>query len=289
MSLEQNLSEQAIPDVPYRFRNTRRLAKLAYHLACTSPLALWVMVFCYPQTDPKALPALPVQILWWTLCFCSPVGVILGAITFFQFCVGTLGARKMGVNYAIAALVVGSLATLSLLMGVPMLMSGRKANHHPSRSCLSNVKMLNTSLLIYAQDYDDHYLPVQAWNDAIWPYTKNTLLLSCPEESDEEKRPTYALNSRLRDTILNTVQAPEQTVTFFDSVPGNNLHGGMELLPNPSRHDKVQMIGFLDGHAKAIPTDRITGLLWTPQIKKKPEDSHLPGAINSTETVPTGK
>lgn len=55
-------------------------------------------------------------------------------------------------------------------------------------SCLSNVKQLNTSFVMYQSDYDDHFplgaygtvSGVTIWHDEINPYVKNKQIWLCP-------------------------------------------------------------------------------------------------------------
>lgn len=176
MSLEQNPAEPALQDEPTHFHavpRQRRLAKLAYRLAHLGPLAFLVMALCYPPANPNALPGLPVQILWWTLCLCSPIGAILGAGLLVPFYRGTLGSRRVGIVYAMGAVCVGGMASLALVVGLPTPTGLRRSNYLGSHtSCASNLKQLETALLMYAQDNDDHYPPAATWNEAQETYTK---------------------------------------------------------------------------------------------------------------------
>ena len=61
-------------------------------------------------------------------------------------------------------------------------------------SCLSNLKQLGTSILMYAQDYDEVYpqdgaitgdpvsQPPLTWPNRVMPYVKNTQLFKCPSD-----------------------------------------------------------------------------------------------------------
>jgi hypothetical protein len=258
------LPAQTDPSVRSFNPRLRWLAILSYRLACAGPLAFWVIALFYPPTDPRALPTPLVQGLCWWLCLCSPVGLLLGAALFFRFHTTTLGSRRMGINYTLAAIVVGALASLALLLGIPGLDGVRRFNHIGNRSCVSNLKQLNLALTMYAQDYDDHYPLANTWNDALQPYTKNPSLFNCSEAPDAEHRPTFAMNSHLKETVQSRIKFSDRTVTLFDSVAGVNLEGGRELFPDPPRHFGSQTVGFVDGHVKQIATDHLAELLWKP-------------------------
>lgn len=271
---------------PHSLSGQRRWAKLSYRLACVGPLALLLVAICVPHSDARTPPTLLEQIFWAASLGCSPMGVILGLVLFSRFRAGTLGARKMGVNYALAAIVVGVLATLSLAFEVPMISSIRHPHRYDASACSSNLRQIGVGLRMYVQDYDEYYPSTAAWNDDIEPYTKNKQALFCPSAPQEEQKPTYALNSQLLGISDSTLQDQEKTVTFFDSVPGKNLVGGRELLSSPARHYDGQNIGFVDGHVRWANKANLTELLWKPHVETQAEK--LLKDVNATsQTGPT--
>ena len=300
MSQKQTPSEATPQDVPseldtkFRFDpRLRRLGKLSYRLACAGPFALWVMALLYPPTNERALPALPIQALWWTLCLSAPCGAVLGAIALLLFRRQTLGHRKLNVSYAYAGLIVGVLASLSLLLDIPMMNGQREENHYGGAhrtSCLSNVKQLGLAFSMYLQDYDEHYPLPKAWNEGIYPYTKNTEILRCPY-AREEKLPTYAMNRGLKSVLSARIETAANTVMLFDSIPGKNLSGGRELLPDPPRHGKNDdnSIGFVDGHAKGVSQKNLSNLLWSPPLTIIPYAPDTPPGENSSSQESPGK
>jgi|GEM_PF-2265457 len=298
---EQQTSSEAMPDgVPsvldtkFRFApRLRRLAKISYRLACAGPFAFWVMALLYPQTNERALPALPIQALYWALCLSAPLGAALGAIALLLFRRQSLGHRKLNVSYAHAGLIVGVLASLSLLVGIPSLNGHRLENHYGNGGrrigCLSNIKQLGLGFAMYVQDYDEHYPLPKAWNESIFPYTKNTAILHCPY-APEESLPTYAMNRRLKSVLSARIETPANTVMLFDSIPGKNLSGGREVLPDPPRHrNGDNNIGFVDGHAKSVSQKNLSFLLWTPHLTTIPYAPDMPMDKTFSSQAPTGK
>jgi hypothetical protein len=300
MSESQTPSE-AVPqgtpsgfDAEFRFDpRLRRLAKLSYRLACAGPFAFWVMALLYPPTNERALPSLPIQAVWWILCLAAPCGAVLGAVALLLFRRQSLGHRKLNVSYASAGLIVGISASLSLLLGIPDLNSIRRENHYGGdrrTSCLSNVKQQGIAFLMYAQDYDGYYPLPQSWNEGVYPYTRNSTILHCPY-AEEENLPTYAMNHRLKSVLSARIETPERVVMLFDSIPGKNLSGGSELLPDPPRHGTGDhnSIGFVDGHAKSVSLKDLPGLLWTPHLTTIPYAPDPQTGANSFHQAPTGK
>lgn len=282
-------------DAEFRFDpRLRRLAKLSYRLACAGPFAFWVMALLYPPRDERALPSLPVQALWWILCLSAPCGAALGAVALLLFRRQSLGHRKLNVNYASAGLIVGIAGSLSLVLGIPALISIRLANHYGGGgqryACTSNVRQLGLGFLMYAQDYDEHYPLAQSWNEEVFPYIKNDTVFHCPYAS-EEKLPTYAMNRRLKSVLLPRIETQATTVLLFDSIPGKNLSGGRELLPNPPRHGTgdYNTIGFTDGHVKSISQKNLSDLLWTPHLTTIPYAPDTTQGENSSRQSPPGR
>jgi prepilin-type processing-associated H-X9-DG protein len=239
------------------------VAKRAYMLACLGPCAFWVLALDYPLPDLWAFPPTPRQLFFWLVCLCSPLGMLLGVFALLRIHLYSLSGAK----HAWAAIIVGSLASVALLYGTRNLLAVRL--EHPARvvSCLSNIKQLDLGMLMYAQDYDDHFPLPKSWNDGLMPYVKNEEVFRCPSESNRTL-PSYGMNWRLGKVKSSTLALPGRTVLLFDALPGKNQAGGQGLLPDPPRHPNAQNIGFADGHAKSVAEDQIEALRWKPTNSK---------------------
>jgi len=292
MSEEATLSGASTEGKDYRIDNDlryvpqqRRLAKLAYRLACAGPFAFLVMAMMYPKAT-HALPPLPVQALFWTLCLCSPCGAALGACALLLFRNRTLGYRRLSFGYAGAGLVVGVVASASLLFCLPTLDHMRRYNNAIQVNCESNVRQLALGVVMYLQDYDERYPLTNTWNDAITPYTRHESIFHCPsvEEEAEEKLPTYAMNRRLTALPADSIEQMD-IVMLFDSLPGKNLAGGTGLFPAPLRHGagRGNTIGYLDQHVKLVSIEHFSELHWSPKLTSKPAASQ---ATKSETTSP---
>jgi len=228
------------------------------------------MAATYPPTNPKALPNLSIQVCWWALALSSPLAIIIGAIAYYR--IREAKRRVTGGPYALAAVVVGGAGTLGLVVTTGELTGQRKANRHGNYSCSTNLKQLELGMMMYSQDYDEHYPPSASWNALTMPYIKNESVYRCPDE-EVDKVPSFGMNRRLDAMFLAKVAEPAEAVSLFDSLPGANRVGGKELLPHPSRHYNGQNIGYVDGHVKFILDTKIDGLQWTVKIgaDAKPE------------------
>lgn len=178
--------------------------------------------------------------------FLGPVALVLGVIALIR--IKHSSQSSSGSGLAIASIVISAIAFL-LTMTILLPESMRARNFSRDNLCLSNIKCISLSLLIYAEDYDGMLPPFAKWNY----YTDKPQLLICP--SAESKLPSYALNATLRKLSLNGIEKPDESVMVFDSEPGRNRSGGPELLPLKSRHWRNQSgenIGFADGHAERV-------------------------------------
>jgi prepilin-type processing-associated H-X9-DG protein len=54
------------------------------------------------------------------------------------------------------------------------------------------------------------------------------------------------------------------TVLFFETENGWDVSGGSELLPSNSRHHRVTVVAFADGHVEMVPPARLVDLRWNP-------------------------
>ena len=131
-------------------------------------------------------------------------------------------------------------------------------------SCLNNVKQLSTTVFMYEGDWDDHYPIAENWNDALRPYARNTKVFICPKESGPE--PSYAMNAELSELPESAVDAYADTVLLFESEPGLNQSGGLELLPSPPRHHDSYVIGYADGHVATVEDFETDDLIWYPDV-----------------------
>jgi prepilin-type N-terminal cleavage/methylation domain-containing protein len=142
-------------------------------------------------------------------------------------------ARPTGGFTLIELLVV--IAILAILVAILFPVFARARAKARQSSCASNLRQIGVGLLLYAQDYDEHF-PAECWtppvhggdfsimsyDQQILPYLKNDPLFQCPEDTllrrgdkvwdgryKVKQRPrSYALSNRLI-TKLNDKGAPQ--------------------------------------------------------------------------------
>jgi hypothetical protein len=125
-----------------------------------------------------------------------------------------------------------------------------------SQPCQSNLRELHQALVAYSADHDEVYPEPSKWMDRLSfnsdrpNFTKKGFsVFRCPRV--KEPGYGYALNDRIagsKRSLGDVAQFPE----LFDSSNLQwNAHGGIELLPNPSRHHGNSVV-FADGHVRRI-------------------------------------
>jgi prepilin-type N-terminal cleavage/methylation domain-containing protein/prepilin-type processing-associated H-X9-DG protein len=165
--------------------------------------------------------------------------------------------RRKGFTLIELLVVIAIIAILAAILFPVFAQAREKARQ---TTCASNLRQLGLSAMMYAQDYDQRYVPwwgdnakPQGWSSILMPYVKNEQMFTCP--SDGVKRTnvkvpkrSYTMNgdwfspdqrglSRSYTTDKGTgpplggyseadVEQPAATIMFCDRWgPGNLLYG----------------------------------------------------------------
>lgn len=115
--------------------------------------------------------------------------------------------------------------------------------------CLSNMKMLGTAAVMYAQDHHETLPPAENWEVALKPYLNTPL--PCPLA---KLGTGYAMNKALSKKKLAALENPADVVLFFESDNGTTIA--------PKRHGSGQCFTFADGYAKRVSTSNQKKLAW---------------------------
>ena len=122
--------------------------------------------------------------------------------------------------------------------------------------CLTHVRELGLSMLMYSQDYDENFPKADHWSEKIFSYYKNDSSTKCPSVSnDKNGQYGIAYNDKVAGMNLSKIKNPAQGILLYDS---SNLkkdaHDAVTSLPVPGRHSKGNNQCFQDGHAKSVLT-----------------------------------
>lgn len=82
--------------------------------------------------------------------------------------------------------------------------------------CISNMKQMGTSMLIYLGDNDNRF-PAADWIDAVMPYSKNEWLFTCPEINALKQKWGFAMNVKLLGTDAKKIADPVSKPMLFET------------------------------------------------------------------------
>jgi hypothetical protein len=148
------------------------------------------------------------------------------------------------------------LGGLLLVIGLSLLLWPIVGHHEPRDStvCLSQVKRNGVALFIYLADHDGAFPHRDHWMDALFPYSKDEAALRCPLVGDDPQHHGYAFNSNLSLLELDKVVDPVATPLIYDSINlARNASDPVTSLPDPTRHQRGNVMGYADGHARVSP------------------------------------
>ncbi len=123
----------------------------------------------------------------------------------------------------------------------------------PSSRCVSFTKQCLLASLMYADDYDDRLPLVVRWGDILQPYAKSEEML---KDVEGIPKGTYgrAFRKSASGIAAKSVKSPQGYVLIFDStLLSRNAASELGTLPHPGRHHGKDIVGYLDGHSKALP------------------------------------
>lgn len=211
-----------------------------------------------PKTSGLAIASLVVGIISFLTCgVTSIIGLVMGIIALAQ--INRNKESKAGLGLAIAGVVTSGVAMGLILPMAVMMFKARETAR--TTACLSNVEGLGFAMRMYASENDDHLPPSASWTEAVPCIIKSVRgVWRCPSAHTQE--PGYAMNWKLNKADINTLPYPQDTVMSFDSVPGLNQVGGIELLPSPPRHLGMENLGFADGHVRSFRVRELTASMW---------------------------
>ena len=157
------------------------------------------------------------------------------------------------------------IAIIAILAAILFPVFARAREKARQTSCLSNLKQIVLSALMYTQDYDERWVRYRYPNPYFWPhklepYMKSTQLFVCPSRDVAR---AYGMNyHHLHGWKLADVKLPAEHLAFCDN------HNVLSACPcaggtwtyytpglNPLPHNGGINVAFVDGHAKWLKPD----------------------------------
>lgn len=158
-------------------------------------------------------------------------------------------------------------AMLAIVAAIAFPVFAKSREKARQASCLSNLKQISLGLMIYAQDYNEHFPPASqtpevarledgrvttamdfpvdtyyapdSWRTRIYPYLRNRQIFVCPSTQSAY---SYQLNDRLYRRSLGEVRRPAETSAAYET----GLYGGAAKPP----HNGGFNVGYVDGHCR---------------------------------------
>lgn len=174
-----------------------------------------------------------------------------------------------GTGFAIAGIAVSGTVSATALLIIPIMIAMMLPAIHRARShamtavSMNKAKQLCLATILYCDENDGRFPPVDSWPDVLAPYLGNdSALLTSPFDPDAGR--AWAMNTQLKGRTRQEIRRQSKIVLIFECRFGSPPAGGPELLPDEPRGKRDYIIGFLDGHVEYIRPERLDELIWIP-------------------------
>jgi len=176
------------------------------------------------------------------------------------------------------------IAIIAILASILFPVFARARENARRASCISNLKQLGLSVMMYKQDYDGRF-PKAGWGEnevlprpdgngtagaswplKVWPYVKSLQVFVCPSDGDRvwlgnnqgTGQISYGYNYANLDNVNEAaIEKPSQMIMMADTrgdityaLYQNNHYNGTDVREIADRHLNGTVINFVDGHAK---------------------------------------
>lgn len=117
----------------------------------------------------------------------------------------------------------------------------------------NNVKQISLGLMQYVEDYDQQiHLNPQNYEDGLMPYIQSEALFTAP--GDAPGTVSYDINPNLEGLNVQSIQKPSELVAIYQ---GHNQKLDF-------KYNGYSVVGFMDGHVKAVSAEEAKNLRWKP-------------------------
>ncbi len=152
-------------------------------------------------------------------------------------------SRPSSQKWIIIGVVAGAafmlLAALAIVAAILFPVFGRAKEKAQQTYCLSNVKQLGLSLIMYAADHEETLPEADSWEEAISEYISAAQILICPVTGKH-----YVYNKKLSGVNLKDLDNPQATPMLWE--PALDAEG----LVGP--HGGQFNVCYADGHATMV-------------------------------------
>jgi len=155
----------------------------------------------------------------------------------------------------LAAVFGGGIFVVAILAAILFPVFAKARGNARLATCESNVQQIDLGLYQYVQDNNGKF-PKGDYKTVIMPYVKSETLFHCP--TDESGGSSYSFNQNLQGVSLAKLSDPVNTVAVYE--------GQNQVLDFRHEHTggNVAVVGFVDGHVKAVAARQVKFLRWKP-------------------------
>jgi prepilin-type processing-associated H-X9-DG protein len=214
------------------------------------------------KTSALAITSFVLGILsFCTFLLTAPLAIILGIISLVK--ISRSKGQLKGTGLAIAGIAVPVIAIpmVALIMGITLPAMARARMVAQRMVCQANLSGITKAMLIYANDNKERFPDADQWCDLLIK-TENFNKKQFQCAVDKIGPSSYAMNKNAEKLGANS---PPDMVLLFESKPGWNQSGGLELLTTDNHLGEGCNIAFCDGHVVFIKTEDIKALKWTAE------------------------
>lgn len=152
--------------------------------------------------------------------------------------------------------------------------------YRPSRTivCLGNLRQLGLCLYMYADEHEGRFPPAQRWCDVLageyGEHKDLNKVFRCP--GDPKGPCSYAMNPNADPNGAGDV------VLLFESKPGWNQYGGLELLTTENHKRQGCSVLFVDGSIQFVKAEELDELKWGDYENAEGELANVPSSSEGT-------
>ena len=174
------------------------------------------------------------------------------------------GSRNTGL--IVACLIVAGMMVfvLPILAAILFPVFARAREKARQTSCMSHVKQIGLACSAYAADHEDVLPAAERWPELMAPHLPDSDVLICPADDApftwERWSLSYAMNADLGAVGLVGMEAPAETIAFYDGTQLVDTNGGA----GDPRHNGGLNVGFVDTHVTWMTTEEMRSYRFEP-------------------------
>jgi prepilin-type processing-associated H-X9-DG protein len=217
------------------------------------------------KTCGLAITSLVLAILSLFTLFITAIPAIICGIVGIVRIEKSLGQLK-GKGLAIAGIAIPGilLPVFLILLGILMPALSRTRDLAYRMTCGVNLSSLGKAMQVYANDNKDKYPTPSKWCDLLVTNVNvDKQQFRCKGAPDGPCN--YAMNPAIEKLGRDS---PSDMVLLFETKPGWNQNGGLELLTTENHSGQGCSILFNDGHVEFVKTEDLSKLRWDPSISQ---------------------